>query len=241
MNVGHPADVGAAAHVFVAALDDRCEVAGPDGHHLQRVRRLRAGEVVTAADGTGAWRPYEITEARDGTLVLAARDGVRTQEPSPPITLAVAALKTGLDDVVASVTELGVRRITVVRTARTVARWDGERGDRALARLRVAAREAAMQSRNARIPQVDGMVDFASVADRPGLVIAHRVGSAACDLALAPDEETCVLVGPEGGLAPEELERVVGAPRLAVGCNVLRGATAAVAAVAALLGRARPG
>ena len=46
-----PADANAVAHVFVEALDDRCEMTGPDGHHLQRVRRLAPGEMVTAADG----------------------------------------------------------------------------------------------------------------------------------------------------------------------------------------------
>jgi 16S rRNA U1498 N3-methylase RsmE len=52
------AGADAAAHVFVDALDDVCDVVGGEGHHLQRVRRLTRGEHITAADGTGRWRPY---------------------------------------------------------------------------------------------------------------------------------------------------------------------------------------
>ena len=46
-----PAQVAATAHVFAERLDDRITVEGDDGHHLQRARRVRAGETVTVADG----------------------------------------------------------------------------------------------------------------------------------------------------------------------------------------------
>src|SRR5439155_3728135 len=62
----------AAAHTFVAALDDTLVIAGADGHHLQRVRRLRIGEHVTAADGAGNWRRYEIDAIEPGRLRLSA-------------------------------------------------------------------------------------------------------------------------------------------------------------------------
>src|SRR5207245_6089765 len=103
-----PADANAVAHVLVGALDERCEVTGADGHHLQRVRRLAPGEMVTAADGSGAWRGYEVIEVATARLTLEARGDVQIAcEPRIGVSLAVALTKGGLDDIVAAATELG--------------------------------------------------------------------------------------------------------------------------------------
>ncbi|HEV7523802.1 MAG TPA: RsmE family RNA methyltransferase [Acidimicrobiia bacterium] len=234
-----PAGAHAVAHVFVDALDDRCEISGDDGHHLQRVRRITPGEIVTAADGSGAWRTYAVGEVGVRQLTLVAQ-GDREVEPAPRITVAVAVALTkgGLDDVVAAVTELGVVRITPVRTERVVVRWDETRARKAVARLRFVAREAAMQSRRARLPVVDEVVDLAALADRPGLIVADPGGAAAFELPApasdAADPGWTVLVGPEGGLSPSELAAFAHVPRLRLGPHVLRASTAPVAAVAIL-------
>jgi len=68
-----PADSDAVAHVFVDELGERCHIEGDDGHHLSRVRRVRTGELVTAADGSGAWRLYEVVAVSAGALDLDAR------------------------------------------------------------------------------------------------------------------------------------------------------------------------
>ena len=238
-----PADANAVAHVFVDALDDHCQITGDDGHHLQRVRRLTAGEIVTLADGSGAWRTYAVTEVADRRLGLTARGEVEIErEPPIGVALAVALTKGGLDDVVAAVTELGVVRVTPVRTTRAVARWDDARARRAVTRLRSVAREAAMQSRRARIPEIEEVVDLAALVGRPDLVVADHGGVGASALPrpdpARPDPAWTVLVGPEGGLAPEELDELVGAPRLRLGPHVLRAATAPIAAVAVLTAEA---
>ncbi len=122
----------ATAHVFVAALDDTCEIEGADGHHLQRVRRVRPGEILTAADGAGSWRRYEVDAGAPGRLTLVARSVVyREPEPRPIIGLALALTKGGaLENVVARCTELGVARIEPIRTERSVVRWDAARAPR---------------------------------------------------------------------------------------------------------------
>ena len=178
MNAGGPPGTDAVAHVFVEALDDRCVIAGDDGHHLRRARRLTVGEHVTAADGTGAWRSYEISGLLAGGIVLAARADAQ-YEPAPRVgvALAVALTKGGLDGVVAAVTELGVARITPMRTEHAVARWDAARAEKAAARLRAVAREAAMQCRRVRVPAVDDVTAFDEVAPRPAVVVADRTGT----------------------------------------------------------------
>ena len=126
---------GAAAHTFLTDLDDTVEITGADGHHLQRVRRLRVGEHLTVADGLGTWRCYEIEAVDPGRLQLGAQS-VRFVEPEvgPRVSLAVALTKAGaLDTVVTRCTEIGVSRITPIRTRRCVVRWDAAQADRAVA------------------------------------------------------------------------------------------------------------
>jgi 16S rRNA (uracil1498-N3)-methyltransferase len=233
-------DAGAAALVYVDALADRCEVSGDDGHHLERVRRLRVGEHVDAADGAGTWRRYEIVETRRGNVVLEARGDVEyVPDPAPPVALAVALQKGGLEAVVASVTELGVARVIPVRTARAVVRWDDARAAAAVRRLRSVAREAGMQSRRPRLPIVDEVVEVEALLALPGLVVADRDGQPASALGVPGPAGWTVMVGPEGGFAPQERAALAGVPTLSLGPHVLRAVTAPVAAAAVLLEHAR--
>src|SRR4029079_18569511 len=115
----------AAAHTFVTSLDDSVEITGADGHHLQRVRRLRVGEHMTAADGAGGWRRYEIDVIQPGRLHLVAR-GARCRDPElvPGVALAVALTNAAARGAVAArSTELGVPRTPPVRARRCVVRW----------------------------------------------------------------------------------------------------------------------
>jgi len=201
---------------------------------------LRAGEALTAADGTGAWRRYVVTGVDSGRLDLQATAPSRVEpELVPPIGLAVALTKGGLDQVVARATELGVARVEPVRTRRSIVRWDAARAAAAVVRLRAIAREAAAQSRRARLPEIAPVADLADLAGRPGLVIADRAGMPAHALPAPGPHGWTVLVGPEGGFDPADLEAFPDSvPRLAVGPHVLRAETAPPAVVAAL--RSRP-
>jgi len=133
---------------------------------------------------------------------------------------------------VQKLTELGVDRIVPFAAARSVARWDGDRAERHVARLRKVAREAAMQCRRAHLPVVDDVVDFATAAAIPGACLADAGG--------APPslDRAVVLVGPEGGWSDEE--RSAGLPTVGLGAHVLRAETAALTA-GALLGALRAG
>jgi 16S rRNA (uracil1498-N3)-methyltransferase len=236
-----PAGTGAAAHVFVDALDDECEISGDDGHHLQKVRRLTVGEIVTAADGSGSWRSYAVSGVAAGRLSLHAVDAARfVPEPAVAVVLAVALTKGGLDDVVTAATELGVERVIPVRTERVVVRWDEARAVRAVTRLRAIAREASMQSRRVRIPVVDDVTALSTLRECVGLVIADPAGADVFDLARPLAENAgrakwTVLVGPEGGFSAKEDEMFAKVPRLRLAPNVLRAVTAPVAAVAVLV------
>jgi 16S rRNA (uracil1498-N3)-methyltransferase len=236
------ADAAAVAHLVVGALDADLVVGGAEGHHLQRVRRLRPGDAVTAADGAGTWRPYRVAGAAAGRLVLRA-DGDPRREPAlePALTVACAITKGERPEaVVRQASELGVDAVLPVLTARSVVRWDDARRAAALARLRRVAREAAQQCRRARLLTIEPLAPLAALAGRPGLVVADRLGGSVAALPAPGPAGWTVVVGPEGGLAADERAGLGDPPRLAVGPHVLRAETAATAVAAALAAARQP-
>jgi 16S rRNA (uracil1498-N3)-methyltransferase len=217
------------AHVFVADLHAP-ELDADDEHHLARVLRLKAGEAVSASDGAGGWRPCAWTG--DGRLEPAG-EVVRTPAPPVAITVGFAPVKGDRPEwVVQKLTEVGVDRILVLGTARGVVRWEGDRAVRHVERLRRVAREAAMQSRRTRLPEVAGIVPFASLVaggDGEGTVANVSEVAMAEPGGVAPSLEwPTVLVGPEGGWSAQE--SAVEVPRVDLGPTVLRAETAALAA-----------
>jgi 16S rRNA (uracil1498-N3)-methyltransferase len=237
----HAAAHPAAAHVLVdgdaALLPDALRIDGPDGRHLARVRRLRAGEEVTVADGVGRWRPYRIRAVDGPTLDLEAT-GDACEEPlvTPPLAVAFALTK-GVkpETVVRQLTELGVDEILPVVAHRSIARPRVDRAGAVDERLVRVAREAAMQSRRARLPRVAALGAVEDLAGRPGLLLADRGGVGPEQLGSPGDAGWTLLVGPEGGWAPEDRARLPDPlPTLGVGPHVLRAETAAVAGAAAL-------
>ena len=242
--VSWAASAPAVAHVFVdGALDDDLVVTGGDAHHLKRVRRLRGEERVTASDGHGSWRLYRVVEARRGDLALSA-DGPTCTEPVlvPALTVAFALTKGEKPEaVVTHLTELGVDRIVPVIARRSVVRWDGSRVDAALDRLGRVAREAAMQCRRSTLPEIGRPLEIGRLAGRADLVLADRDGGPAEELPEPGPDGWLLVVGPEGGLEPDELAALDRAARIGVGPHVLRAETAAVAAASALTACRRAG
>lgn len=219
--------------VFVRDLDG-LELDEGDSHHLARVLRLRPGEMVTAADGAGNWRPCAVAMVSGGQLTLeAVGDTCHESRASPSITIGFALAKGGRPEwIVQKLTELGVDVIVPFVAARSVVRWEGDKAARNADRLRVVAREAAMQSRRAWLPTVRDVASFADVlAESPESALADRDGSAP-SLATAS-----VLVGPEGGW--DDAELAAGRSRVELSEGVLRVETAAIAAASLLCGLRR--
>jgi 16S rRNA (uracil1498-N3)-methyltransferase len=236
----------ATAHTFVPALDDEVTLADEAGHHLSRVRRVRAGETLTVSDGNGRWRPYAVEGVRPGAVDLHAQ-GVPVLEPQlePRLVVAFGLTKgTKPDLAVQKLTELGVDGVTLLSTRRSVPRWSGSRADAAVARLRRIAREAAAQCRRARVPQIEGILPLAELRGHTGLVVADPTGEEVARVPAPPGGEWVLVVGAEGGLDPDEAAELTspaehreGPARLRLGPHVLRAETAAIAGAAVLATR----
>ena len=215
-------------------------------HHVTRVLRLGAGDALTVFDGRGGEYDAAIERTPRGAVVVDVGAKLAVDRESALIVeLGQGICKGGrMDLVIQKATELGVRTIRPVLCERTVVKLDPARAERRMAHWRTIAVHAAQQSGRTRIPEVAGVEDLDAWLARPGvgpgLVLSPRAQASLSDLAPpAPGKAVRLLVGPEGGLAPWEVERAraAGFTGLRLGPRVLRTETAALVALGVLQAR----
>ena len=227
-------------------VGDVATVAGEEGFHASTVRRIRPGGQLMLGSGAGEMAWCEVEDA--GRSGLRARVLRRWSEglPVPTVTVVQALPKSERSELAIELaTEAGADSFVAWQASRCVARWDGTRADKGLRRWRAVARSAARQSRRAHIPQVSGPMSTAELAGR----LASDVAAGATVLALheSADEvlpkhlvsqsrSIVLVVGPEGGIADDEIEALAGAGAVPVrlGPTILRTSTAAAVALGAL-------
>jgi len=221
---------------------DTVTLTGPEAHHAAAVRRVRVDETVTLGDGRGAWLSGVVTWAtpKQVNVRVTARDDVPS--PAPRFVLVQALAKGDRDELaVQAATELGVDAIIPWQAARSISRWDAK-ADKGLARWRTIVREAAKQAHRAWIPEVEGVARTADLAIRAAsarVLVLEPSASAhltAVSVDAADRRDVVLVVGPEGGIAPEELTALTeaGAQPVRLGDTVLRTSTAGAAALSVL-------
>lgn len=227
-------------------LPDGAEFAltGDEGRHAARVKRLGVGEPLLVGDGRGTVCECTVTAIRPDGLDLTVTARREVRRPDPRLVVVQALAKGERSELAVEIlTELGVDEIVPWAAARSIVQWRGERGAKALARWRSTAREAAKQSRRARLPAVTDAASTAEVAARIGMsagLVLHESADRPLAAAPLPDTgELILVVGPEGGIAPDELAAftAAGAVTVRMGQPVLRTSTAGAAALAALSAR----
>ncbi|HET9081394.1 MAG TPA: 16S rRNA (uracil(1498)-N(3))-methyltransferase [Trebonia sp.] len=217
---------------------------GPEGHHAAAVRRLRAGERADVSDGAGTLAQGIVTGVAKDSVTLDIVAVRAVLAPQPRLAVAQALPKGDRGELaVELMTEVGVDVILPWAADRSIARWQAERGAKALAKWRATAREAAKQSRRAWLPEVAGLATTAALAERAAascaVVLEADAPARLHDLPLPDSGEVLLLVGPEGGISPAEraVLRAAGAVEARLGPTVLRTSTAGAAAAAILMAR----
>jgi len=224
LHVPQPLSVGAAV---LPTLDQ--------SRYLTQVMRLKAGDALLVFNGVdGEWR-CSIAEVLKKGVVLKAEEQVRAQTTVPDVHLLIAVVKkAALEFAVEKATELGAARISLVATRRT-------QGDRVrMDRLEAIAVESAEQTGRLDVPAIDLPVKLEALLDgwdgSRRLMFCDETGGAPATAALAAagGGPWAILIGPEGGFAPEERERLRALPSttaVSLGPRVLRADTAATAAL----------
>jgi 16S rRNA (uracil1498-N3)-methyltransferase len=206
--------------IFVDDLDHP-QISDADLHHYRRARRLSDGDSIVISDGRGRWCP-----ARFGAVAAVDGEIVEEAKPTAPTTVGFAPVKGERPEwVVQKLTELGIDTIVPIQADRSVVRWDRARADKQVDKWRMIAREACMQSRRVRLPDVRPVTRFADF-DPVNSVLAEPG-----DRPLDPVTDRTVLIGPEGGWSNSELD---GRTTRSLPGGILRAETAAIAAAVLL-------
>ncbi|MFV8163582.1 16S rRNA (uracil(1498)-N(3))-methyltransferase [Mycobacterium sp. 134] len=234
---------------YVDALPGAGELAvvdGDEGFHASNVRRIRVGEQIDLSDGTGVLAHCVVEETAKGRLSARVTERVAIAVPRPTVTVVQALPKSDRSELAVELaTEAGADGFVAWQATRCVARWDGPKVDKGLRRWEAVVRSAARQSRRAYVPAVEGVVSTSALTQRVadavagGAVVLALHESATepfAELPLAQADSLMLIVGPEGGIADEEIAALTGAGAKAVrlGPTVLRTSTAAAVALGAI-------
>ncbi|MFF2845804.1 16S rRNA (uracil(1498)-N(3))-methyltransferase [Streptomyces sp. NPDC058001] len=234
---------------FDAGPAGRYVLDGAEGRHAVSVKRLRPGEDVVLTDGHGRWAECVVVAAEGKDRLVVHMDSIAEEpEETPRITVVQALPKGDRGELaVETMTETGVDAIVPWSAARCVTQWRGERGVKALGKWRATARESGKQARRVRFPDIAEPMTTKQVtallarADLAAVLHEDRdyPSEPLATAELPTSGEIVLVVGPEGGIAPEELDQFTGAGAKAyrLGRSVLRTSTAGTAAGALLLGR----
>jgi 16S rRNA (uracil1498-N3)-methyltransferase len=219
---------------------------GPEGHHAAAVRRLRTGERADVTDGAGTLAECVVTSVGKDTVTLDLRARHTIPPPEPRLAVAQALPKGDRGELaVELMTEIGVDAVLPWAAERAITRWQAERGEKALAKWRATAREAAKQSRRPWLPEITEPATTATLAKRVtaaarAIVLEADAPAKLHEVSLPESGEVLLIVGPEGGISPAERAtlREAGATEARLGPTVLRTSTAGAAAAAIMLSRA---
>ncbi|MGO9382892.1 MAG: 16S rRNA (uracil(1498)-N(3))-methyltransferase [Mycobacterium sp.] len=234
---------------YVDALPETGALAvvdGDEGFHAATVRRIRPGEELMLGDGAGGLAHCQVEQAgRDG-LRARVLERWNVAPCRPPVTVVQALPKSERAELAIELaTEAGADAFVAWQAARCVASWEGARVDKGLRRWRAVVRSAARQSCRAHIPPVDGVLSTAALTQRirdevsagsAVLALHESATERLADIDVAQAASVFLVVGPEGGIAPEEIAALTdaGAAAVRLGPQVLRTSTAAAVALGAL-------
>lgn len=229
------------------------EVAG----HAVRVRRMGVGEELELIDGTGVRLRGTIQEGTSESLTLSVTDVTEEPQQRPRLVLVQALAKNDRDiQAIEAATEVGVDAVIPWAAQRSIADWPAKKAHKMAAKWANVLTAATLQARRARVPELGELIRGTAVTQlvtpTSRVIVLDETESSGLTEAVndlgegsttqGDIDEIVVIVGPEGGIAPAEVDALVseGARTAVLGPTILRASTAgpvALAIVQTLLGR----
>jgi 16S rRNA (uracil1498-N3)-methyltransferase len=217
-------------------------LAGDEGRHAAIVRRIRPGEIIMIGNGRGQGVRGVVLEVTGPSLIIEVINHLSSSSESRRFVAAQALAKGDRAELaVEMLTEMGVDEIVPWQASRSIVRWSPDRAMRSLEKWRSTAREAAKQSRRLTVPKVSDRVSTAQLAQRVAIVdlallLHEEAKESLAEVDLPSAGTILIIIGPEGGIAAEELRQLTqaGARSVSISEAVLRTSTAGVVALAGL-------
>ncbi len=228
---------------------------GADYNHIKNVLRMSPGTVLSVTDSSGGAEYRCHIEGYTDSQVHCRLDFIKEPDVELPVevTLYQGLPKSDkMDFIIQKSVELGVSRIVPVRCGRSILKLDGKRAAARLSHWRGIAEAAAKQSRRAKIPEVDDILDMrdaikeAADSSRPALIPYELAGdfSRTREIldSIVENANVSVFIGPEGGFTEEEASLAArsGILPITLGRRILRTETAALVVLSWLIYRFEP-
>lgn len=241
-------------HFFVRAEQIREEqgkhvvrITGADVHHARQVLRIRPGEEVLISDGTG--KDYRcavrLLEEREILAEVLVQEENR-ELPSSLILYQGLVKGEKMEWIIQKAVELGVSRIVPVATKNTVVKLEKKKEESKRQRWQAIAESAAKQSKRGIIPEIGPVLTLEKALNEAKscalrfFAYEHEEGMAGTARELEnvrAGQQIAVLIGPEGGFSPEEVElaQKYGCSPISLGKRILRAETAGLALLSVLM------
>ena len=206
---------------------------GDNAHHAERVLRMKSGEELLVSDGAGSWARCRITYISKKETQLEILESGAEVPPESEISVLQALPKSDrAREAVELLTAAGATNIYPWQAARSI----GKESDK----WQSYSIEASKQSRRFFIPKVneklntEGALEICKEFDQ--ILICHESATQKLTEVVKPAKRTLIIIGPEGGISDEELEKFesAGGKSLKLGRPILRSAHAGIAAISAV-------
>lgn len=216
-----------------------------DGRHALRVLRLTTGEEIVLLDGSNAWQG-EIVDITNDQVKVKFVSPLPSTEPKLSITLYQGLPKGDkMDWIIQKGTEIGITSFVPVAMSRSIVQLNQKDGAKKQQRWQKIAREAAKQSGRCHVPKVALPMSFKQATNalcHHGQVLVPWEDAQGASILFArkdhPALDVGIVIGPEGGISPQEIEclqTLAAALPVTLGPRILRTETAGLAAACVLL------
>lgn len=218
------------------------EITGPDAKHITSVFRLADGDKLVVTDGRGKrWRA-EILSSSAKKIEIRLLEELASPAGHSKITLAQAVIKHDrLETIIQKSVELGVSKIIPFTSSRTIPHFGDETSVKKHARWQKIAQEAAKQCGASVLPVVGQITTFENLiklfSSYENIILFYEgeTKNSLQKIKFNPGN-TLVIIGPEGGFSPDDVEKAIGHKAVTCGLGplILRVETASLAAITLL-------
>lgn len=229
--------------------DNQALITGEDARHIQKVMRMQVADELIVVYQQQAYLATILTLNEEGVLVAIGELLNQNVELPVPVSI-ICGLPKGdkLDWITQKSTELGVHSIYPTPMARSITKWDEKKSKKRVERLQKIAKEAAEQSHRLHVPLIEMHSNLQAVVHHfksyTHRFIAYeeeareqeRVSLQKKMSSIQPGESVCIIFGPEGGLAEQEIQLLMkeGFETIPLGPRILRTETAPLYFLSAL-------
>lgn len=228
---------------FARTVGQRVILTDDDVFHLTKVMRARPGEYIEAvSDGmiylaiVNSIKPLEITIVKK----------IKENNELPNDVILICALLKGekMDLVLQKATELGVAEIVLLKTERTVVKFNSSDKSVKFERFNRILKEAAEQSKRSKIPALYRLIEVGQLRtiEADVRIIAYEGESGTTESfnkvlqTIKPKQKVAIIIGPEGGFSTKEVETAThyGYKKVSLGKRILRAETASFYALSVI-------